>query len=376
MIPVRIGALLPLLAVVTCQPEGVSRASYAAAKPGSVWGIPSAATAEQPGARPDSLQERLGRAREQVRNGQFQEAIPLLKQLLAEDSDCAEAHMLLGMAFRSLASPEFIGEAQAELRQALMLDPRLHWARFALGRIYLDLGRHDRAREELERGLQGLPDQPLFLSFLAEAHRLLGEPQRSVELSAKALKRSPNLAVARYHQALAWRDLDQPEKAVRELEAGLLGEPVLPEMLRTLGELYLRTGKRGQAVRMLEKAVALDPSNAEGHLELARAHLQGHEPDQALRQLEHAFPEGTPMLSSPYFQNLEADVYFVLGEANAAKGLEEAALQAYLRVVEIRPDHREAHRRLARLYGSRGDTGRSSEHARRAAELKRTSMRN
>jgi predicted Zn-dependent protease len=300
--------------------------------------------------RPDSFQTRLGNARAQVGSGRFKEAIPLLKALLAEDPESAEAHMLLGVALRSLAVPEFLGDAQAELRQALMLDPGLHWARFALARIYMDLGRDTRALQELEAGLKGVPNQPLFLSFLGEVYRRLGQPERSLKLSGEALTREPNLSILWLHRALAWRDLGEPERAVKELEAGLQAEPVLPEMLRTLGVLYLQREEADQAIRILQKAVALDPSSAEGHLQLARAHLQRQQPDEALRQLIHALPAGRPILSSPYFQNLEADVHFVKGEAYWMKGLKEAALKAYQRVVEIDPEHRDARDRLARRY--------------------------
>jgi len=44
---------------------------------------------------------------------------------------------------------EMIGEAVAELRQALELEPRNVPARFYLAHLYLNLGRATRAREEL-----------------------------------------------------------------------------------------------------------------------------------------------------------------------------------------------------------------------------------
>jgi tetratricopeptide (TPR) repeat protein len=311
---------------------------------------PFAATAGLSDQRPDSFQARLGAAREQVGSGRFQEAVPLLKALLGEDPESAEAHMLLGVALRSLAAPEHLGDAQAELRQALMLDPGLHWARFALARIYMDLGRDTRALQELEVCLKGVPNQPLFLSFLGEVYRRLGQPERSLKFNQEALTREPNLSILRLHRALAWRDLGEPERAVDELEAGLRAEPVLPEMLRMLGVLYLHRKEADQAIRILQKAAALDPSSAEGHLQLARAYLQRQQPDEALRQLVHALPAGRPILSSPYFQNLEADVHFVKGEAYWMKGQKEAALKAYQRVIEIDPDHREARDRLARRY--------------------------
>lgn len=350
-----VAGLAPLLVALPCgrgeiAPQAIRAPSFASLRPPL-----TAVSAHSSSQRSASFEERLARAREQVRGGRHEQAIPLLKELLAEDAQSAEAHMLLGVAFRSLASPDFIGEAKAELRQALALDPRLPWARFALARIYLDLGRHGRAREELEEGLKELPDQPLFLSFLAETHRLLGDPQRALELAGRALKLAPGLSLARLHLARASLDLDRPEEALRQLEPARHAEPVLPEVLHTLGALYLRAGRPEDATQVLEKAIGLDPSSAKGRVELARAYLQQNEVDKALDQLERAFPKGSQMLSSAYFQELEAEVYFLTGEANRMKGRRDEALQAYRRAIEIDPAHREARRRLTGLHPSTGD---------------------
>src|SRR5687768_6910553 len=53
------------------------------------------------------------------------EAIKELKAILAVAPDSAEAHMLLGIAYRAQGTPELMGEAVAELRQAIALSPEL-----------------------------------------------------------------------------------------------------------------------------------------------------------------------------------------------------------------------------------------------------------
>src|SRR5437867_6499594 len=87
----------------------------------------------------------------------------------------AAAHMLMGQAYLALRSASLIAEAKAELQQALNLDPDLLWARFYLARVYIDLGRIDKAREQLERGLEQRPNVPHFLSLLGEVKRKLGD---------------------------------------------------------------------------------------------------------------------------------------------------------------------------------------------------------
>ena len=58
--------------------------------------------------------------------------------------------MLLGIAYRTVGSPEMIGEAKAELVQAVELNGANLPARYFLASIYLELGRPAKAREELE----------------------------------------------------------------------------------------------------------------------------------------------------------------------------------------------------------------------------------
>src|SRR4051812_9478894 len=145
-------------------------------------------------------------------------AIDELKAILAVAPDLPEAHLLLGLAYRAQGMPELMGEAVAELRQALALNPELTQARPILARIYLDLGRASRARDELQVALEKVPDNPQLLTLLAEAERQLGNPTRAVELSRKVLEAAPGFDQARYYLGLAMLDLGKPAAAIQELE--------------------------------------------------------------------------------------------------------------------------------------------------------------
>ena len=65
--------------------------------------------------------------------------------------------MLLGIAYRGVGSPDLLGETIAEFRQALDVSPGFVPPRFFLAQVYLDLGRAERAREQLEAGLVHVP---------------------------------------------------------------------------------------------------------------------------------------------------------------------------------------------------------------------------
>jgi Flp pilus assembly protein TadD len=102
-----------------------------------------------------SIQERRKRVSADLftRADRIDDAIRELKAILAIDPNSAEGHLLLGIAYRSRRDPEVMGEAVAELRQALALNPAMAPARLYLAYVYLDLGRAERARQELTTAL-------------------------------------------------------------------------------------------------------------------------------------------------------------------------------------------------------------------------------
>ena len=95
--------------------------------------------------------------------------------------------MLLGYAYRVQGRYHLLGEAKAELRQALALDPTLIWARFYLAKIYVDFERLQDANTQLDTIVQSNPDIPQVLALLGEVNRQLGDPDLSIEQNRRAL---------------------------------------------------------------------------------------------------------------------------------------------------------------------------------------------
>src|SRR6188472_3622185 len=77
--------------------------------------------AQQPAPPSSSVQERLNRVRADLfaRAEHVPEDVRELKEILALDPRSAEGHLLLGIAYRTMGSEALMGEAVAELRQAL-----------------------------------------------------------------------------------------------------------------------------------------------------------------------------------------------------------------------------------------------------------------
>jgi len=312
---------------------------------------------------------RLKAGSDYLQRGEVEQAVREFKAAVALDPQSAAGHMLLGQAYLAQRSLGLVAEAKAELQQALDLDPSLLWARFYLAKVYIDLGRTDKAKEELERGLGMRPNVPHFLSLLGEVNRKLGSPELSLELNRKALEADPSMTPAHYYMALAWMDLKKPEEAIRELESSVESQYVAPEMYLTLGSQYIEKRRYREAEEVVKKGIALDPSRPEGHLNLAQLYnIQGAN-DRALAELKLAIPEGKSFPTSAYYQQVQADVLFETGKAYQAKRLAPPAIQAYLRTLEFDPNRGLAHRRLAELFLQQGDYGRAFTHASMAEKL-------
>jgi len=277
------------------------------------------------------------------------DAVKECKAAVAIDPQSAAAHMFLGQAYLAMRNISFVAEAKAELQQALDLNPDLVWARFYLAKVYIDIGRPDKAKTELEDALKTKPGVGHFLSLLGEAERKSGNPQASLELQAKALKADPTLSPAHYYAALADLDLKDDDAAVTELEQAVRSPHVAPDMLLTLGSVYARRKNYKEAEELCRKGIALDSSRSEGYLNMAQLqNAQGHS-DKALAALRLAVPEGKTFPTSPYYQKLQADIHCEFGRAWEGKGQTAKAKQSYRQCLELDSARTEAQQRLAVL---------------------------
>jgi tetratricopeptide (TPR) repeat protein len=327
-----------------------------------LWGQTYAASRERAAAQVQAAAAHL-------QQGNADQAIRECKSVLAADPRFAAAHMLLGQAYLAQGSVAMIAEAKAELQQALDLDPNLLWARFYLAKIYIDLGRDDKANEQLERGLKQRPNVPHFLSLLGEVRRKMGDPAASLELNRKALQIDATMTPAHYYMALAYLDLKQEDTAIGELESSIHSPYVAPEMYTALAALYGKKQRFSEAEDLCRKAIALDASRPEAYLTLARLYNAQHASDKALQAVRMALPDGKELPASAIYQQLQADICVEQGAAYQAKGMAAQSIEAYARALGFDPSRGGVHRQLAELYLRTGDPARAIEHATAAEKL-------
>ncbi len=322
-------------------------------------------------AQPPS-QETLNRVRADLFSAtpHLTDDVATLKGVLAEDPKSADAHVLLGIAYRGLGTQEMLAEAIAELRQAIDLDPTLMPARFYLAHLYLDLGRPARAKEESMTALEKAPGNPQFLASLGESERQLNNPQKAVDLTRQALQADASLLEARYYLGLALLDLGRREDAIKELEQVVAANAGRPEAFLALGAAYTQSGRLDAAIKVLAEGTKLDPSRADLHIQLARVYRSKGLLDRAEAELSRAQPKPDAPLASSYVEHerLEFDLYVERGLVKLKRGQLVAAAETFKKALAMEPDDGLANNSIAQVYLRQGQFKLASQHADRAAK--------
>ena len=326
---------------------------------------------QQSAADPAAIDQRLARVGADIFSGtpQVDADIAELKAILAANPKSAQAHMLLGLAYRTKGSTDLMGEAAGELRQAAEIDPTLIPARVYLAHLYLDLGRPERAGEELQTAIAQMPGQPQLQALLGECQRQLGKPDAALELTSQALKTSPSLAEARYYQGLALYDLKRRDEAIQAFEEVLKGGGTRSEVYASLGNAYLDAGRLDEAVKSLTAGVMLEPSRADLLIQLAHAYRLKGQLTQAETWLTRARTLVPETAVSGADQLTARDLSFEEGLVRLKLGQLDAAARNLRKSVDVDPNYGPGYRYLAEVYLRQGLYTRALDAATRAGTL-------
>lgn len=308
--------------------------------------------------------------------GRFAEAEPLLRKALARDA--GDAEVLAALALGSLAASEAgaaeeylsrwcelrpdearphrlrmdlrhrtaraergaagrlrrMGEALADGRRVLELEPGNDEVRREVVWLLLQVGQFDEAARDCRRCLERAPDDPWLLYLLARACHARGDGAEAEAHLDRALRAGPHFSEAVPEtlvlRAALHREAGRPERAVPLLRQALtLARCPRKECLYQLG---------------LALAAAGQP---EARRALAEAQLLG---------LEDALADQLPNTAAVRVQ---------VAEAMLGAGRPEEARSLLESVLAEEPDFVPAHRVLADYFEQKGQPERAAEHRRK-----------
>ena len=195
-----------------------------------------------------NLLHRAEMAKEDMR---FQEAVPLLEQVIALEPNLPITYLQLGTALTSLKDYE---KAVPILRKAVEMRPDLTVPRYQLGSALFETGDFTGAALQFETAVARSPNWPEAHLSLATAYARSDRLADAIPEYAKVIELRPNHYSAHLLMGRALALSGNPTAAVPVLLRAVELQPKSPEPHRFLADAYIQLGQQTDAER--ERAAA------------------------------------------------------------------------------------------------------------------------
>ncbi|MFN2509840.1 MAG: protein kinase [Pyrinomonadaceae bacterium] len=214
--------------------------------------------------------------------------------------------------------------AEADFRKALDLNPKYPTAHQWYASYLVQMGKFDRAREEIEQAQQLDPLSPIINSNAGLYSYFEHRYDDAITQYQRTLEIDPGFWVAHHYLGLAYAKKGSHQEAIGQLR-GLLdspgGGPLKegavendPEVAASLGFVYATAGRREDAEAVLERLKSLSERRYVSGLYLAIIYAGLKDQDRALEYLNKAYESRHPGLVlirvDPIFDDLRSNDRF------------------------------------------------------------------
>lgn len=324
-----------------------------------------------------------------------------------------------------------LADAERIYRSIIRIDPKQPDALHLLGVAQQQRGNARSAADYIGRAVALKPHAAAFHANLAAAHKSLGDLDAAKERLEEAIRLDPNFADAHYNLGTVLKDLDRPDDAAAALRNTIQLDPGHTEAHNNLGIVLASQGRWDEAVACYRAAIehraehpeawnnlglalaAMPEASGSGIRENSpvdfshcRIFTNSATPNAVTENRQHARAcferavqlrpdyvqarvnlgnwlreEGDPVAAEQAFRDalpwkpLDTTVHNNLGIALKEQGRFHTALACFERVLEIDPQHVEAHVNRGFLQGLFGELPRcwhDSEWRFQAAPLSRS----
>jgi tetratricopeptide (TPR) repeat protein len=218
----------------------------------------------------ESLRAALGTA--YAENGESDQALKTLKELVTAQPNSAHAHFTLGLLYarKGQGSNEDEQAAVTEFREALRLDQSMDSARIALGQGLISLHEYSEAAPVLLEYITREPKDALGFSILGMMYQALRKPDAAIGALQRAVSLNPRDAAIRFSLGMLLANTGQTGTAIQQLEAA---QRINPSDLATHHELALLFEKMGDKERANLEQAKINALKSSGDKEAAIAKL-------------------------------------------------------------------------------------------------------
>lgn len=265
--------LLTLLALATGCATGPSQPATPAAGP-------AMATTEPTGEQ----SPRLDAADAARQSGNYEVALAMFRDLLAENPTMTSAYLGLGRTHDAMGN---FTESERDYRRAAQLEPRNYDAQFGHGVALRMLRRFKEAIDAFFRALTIRPDSFEANLNIALTYLETDQPSGAVIFAEKAVELRADDPQARINLGAIYERLGRYTDAIREYEVALELTSATPELLSSLLNCLASMGRYHEAINTADYLLTLEP-NANAWERKGWAHFRLREYDKSLHSYRQA----------------------------------------------------------------------------------------
>lgn len=235
------------------------------------------------------LQTKLQSAMGRYHKGALEDAIGLLREIIAERKDFDQAYTYLATIYKDQG--RWKGALDC-LREGHQNNPSSYRILSTFGIFLTDAGQYDAAIGILREGLALIDYDPELWNYLGIAHWNKGGFQEARDAYGRALELDPNYPIVinnlgSLHLSMFLKDKNKEDhdKAVENFRLAIELDPSYASPHNGLGTALANAGDLRGALASWEKAVALDPKLPHSLYNLGTGHLALGDKPRALEYL-------------------------------------------------------------------------------------------
>jgi tetratricopeptide (TPR) repeat protein len=213
--------------------------------------------------------------------GHLAESIPYLEQTRKLVPDDIKLAYTLGMAYAQTRQPAKAREAFA---RTFRIAPESAGAHLLAGQMLNRLELEDLAEAELQQAIKMDPKLPEAHYILAQIAIFRSRLDEALSLLRDELAINPAHAMALYRVGEVYSRQLKWDEAIAVLQQSLWINPYFSGPYILLGRAYGKTGQQAAAEEMLRRAIEYDPNNKSAHYLLAQLLQQTGRLEEAKRE--------------------------------------------------------------------------------------------
>ena len=227
----------------------------------------------------------IDRINELVGDKEFEDARPLIEELLKQEPDNLELIKLSGLVALNL---DDWTRARADFETVVKFNPDDAVSWFSLAGVYDSLGDFISAKNAYFTVIKLRKGYIDAYKSLCVVLMKLDEPEEAIKQASIASSFAPDDFIFDFIAGTAYMKLKVFDKAIEPLERALEKDPGNLGTYNSLGTCYMATGRSDEAIRCYEKAVEITPKNPMAYFNLGSAYQIKQKHEEACRYLKKA----------------------------------------------------------------------------------------